>query len=373
MSYGNVSCPDGNCTSYGFCQALTVGALDTNIPNNPTTSMTPVGTLSALLDPSNQPGMVSSEALSPSAGNKRSLRIKYRKRGVVSEVGDTVSCDYGTPSDYLEDTICPTLSSEINILVTQEQLQAYCSDALQTIQYGAAPTPLYLEMVDLVRSKMNALRVHMNQAIVAKILANVGVNPTYGNNTPQNIAFLNGTTGGTVITGWQTILADLKRAEKNGRPLVIGDGKMQNAVWNSSYACCNSDGFDLNALSNTQPVLPFMDFDVPQLYGNNDYFLVLAPGTVTLIRYNDHKFYSKWDGGRLGDVLTGYIPDPETGLEFDMLIEAKRCRTEDSPLFEFNIKLYLNYDVVFIPSNSYDSTDRLYQDNGIYNYIATTI
>lgn len=381
-----------SCGELGYCEALMLGAQMVGGLNNTSFLPTPAGTLQSVMDIRNREG-AEIEPMEP-AGNVRKVRVKRLPRGIDAESQDSITCDITTSAEYVEDCVPLLCEANISFESTLVEMQAYCSSASEVMSITDSPLDgspmavlntsapsqsfrIFQDHLLKVFSKMNGLRQNVNRQVSSKIIANVGNNISYDTSLPQNLVLLNAVSGAKIEKGIQDMIHDLANNEMYGSPFVIGFGKFDKFNTSAQYGCCNSSGLNWMAMAEGAPYIYYKDVKLGDLYGDSDYFLVLAPGDTQFVYYNDILLHKLRMDQRHGNTVYGIVPDPYVpGLNYDIAYEETNCKNgKRDP--SWTISLYLHFDTYITPQIAFKVGDRLHTANGAYNgilnYIATAV
>jgi len=364
-----------NCTDLGYCEAIVKGIEAVNGQNNTSTRVTPVGTVQALFDPINLEG-ASYQEIQGSEGETRKVRVKRIPRGTSSEAVSTLSCDTSTTATYTEQMICVTEQASITFEVGLDELRAYCGDTLRVVN-GGAGTPLFGDFVSKIMAKMNGLRSHIDENVIAMIFANAGQNIVTGNNTPTAVPMIQTLDGAKVEKGIQEIVHQMKENEVYGGFLAIGSGNFDRFNTSAQFGCCNQYGLNWGAMIDSAPYRYYTDVNVLPITTIPNLFFALAPGAVQFFFVNDTLVGKQNMDRRHGDSIYGLVPDPYLpGLNYDIAIQETNC-SGGSRQPKWQISMYLQYGLAFIPDNAFGAGDRLRNgsgiSNGVFLYEATSI
>lgn len=364
---------DNGTLGKGFCSAVLRGIEGVNGLYQPSMA-TPAGALQALFDPTNR-DEVQFENLTTPNGAIKQVRVKRLPRGVITDAVDgVISCTPTSESGYTDDLVTLTEKASTSFEITLPELQAYCDDALR-LDSGVTPSPTFMTITNMIMAKMNALRLLINQKVVALLDANRGINISYGNSNYQSVPMLVTATGAMVELGLQTIMSDLSFNEVYGRPIVIGHGIFDRFNTSIQAGCCNANGLNWEAMRENVGYLYYRDFEVGSSVGANN-LLILRPGWTQFV-FGNNTILSKTGNGRFATSNVGLIPDPLVpGLVYDIAIKEVDCQNgEFAP--SWTVILYLNYNVSFVPETAFAVGDRLRTgagiSNGVFGYTATSI
>jgi len=366
----------GSLQQLGYCEALLIGIEQINGCNNTTFKSTPVGVTQALLDPANTADARYEIHDGPSV---RTLRVKRIPRGTYTEAEDQVSCDLTTTATINEQIIEVNEHVNISFEIDNADMERYCREAWNLVNTGGQQGDISFmqQHLQFLNSKMNGLRERINRKVIAKLLANVGVNITTGTNAATQLDLLDSTTGAKIEKGIQSIMFDMVNNEVYCQPLIVGLGNFERFNTSANYGCCNSSGLSWDSMIASAPYKYYQDVHLPALAPNNNHFLALAPGATQFVYYNNRGLGRTSIDSRHGDTIYGLIPDPMLpGVFYNVAIQEKNC-VDGMRRPSWAISLYLYYDVAFIPDNAFSADDRLRTpagiSNGVYLYEALAI
>lgn len=305
----------------------------------PNVLRTPVGYLDALISPQNTAGVMQVPVNPGGNGKKRQVLIKFLKRGTSDDIIDAIpgDCDMDIEKQPYEDTVDITNWIGTKWLgFTEDEMDKLCE-----------PNSLFMEQT--IRGEIDALCVGLNKKLLAIQSASFG--KFYGGDSIKTTALLQGVNKSPLFYGESVIMEHFTDVGLIGRPIMVGAGNLAHYVRQTNIGCCNEKGINLGLAGAFDF---FRDRYVETEIGSN-IAIGLVPGYVQLLTWN------KYTGTRAKaneNFSHGTITDPVTGLTFDMKWKYDDCEEK------YVMRLGIFYELFFIPSNSFESTDDLYQFNG---------
>lgn len=306
--------------------------------NAPSLKRTQVGFLQALKSTQNTAG-TSQVPVDPGNGKYKQVRIKYIQRGVATDLTTVkpTGCVTDLEKEPFEQIVAVTnyLGTK-GMKFTQKEMRKLCEADSEF-------------MAGVINAEIDPLIVQLNKNLLATQAANFGAfNPVYAGPF-KPVTLLEGSLKRPVYYGESQILEDFENLDTNARPIVIGAGVLAHYARQVGIGCCNQDGINIGQAGNMDF---FRDRYVDSELGQ-DYFIGLVPGYTQLLTWNEYV----GEYAKENDVFShGTIIDPVTGLKFDM-----RWHYNDCDDFYF-VQFGLNYEMYYIPTNSFAYGDEL---NGV--------
>jgi hypothetical protein len=317
--------------------------------NSPSLKRTQVGYLQAITSPQNTSGM-EVIPIDPGDGKIKQVRIKYIQRGTEADTVTTKPnpCVTVLEKAPLEDTISvDDYVGMATMKFTESQMRRLCE-----------PDSEYMRAV--INAEVDAVVRKLNRMLITSQGLNFGnFNPNVvGAKSVQLLQASNNNAANYI--GEATIMEDLENLDMNGRPIVIGSGNLGLYTRQVGIGCCNNFGQDISQAGNMDF---FRDRFVGPILGNTNDFIALIPGHIQLLTFNEYVGpYAKEN-----DVFShGTFRDPITGLVFDSRWHYNDC--EDFYTWQFG----LNFDMFYLPTDSYSAYDEMVGVNGTLHYRATS-
>ena len=331
----------------GICANIQSSLNDLMGVNSPEMKRTPVGYLQAITSPTNTAGL-SVIPIDSNNGKKHKVTVKYAKRGVEDDVQDTYNngCNADVSKVPYEDTVEITdVLSLKGLAFSEDEMRKLC-EADQTW------------IARQINAHLDPFMVSLNKKLITLQSTNFG-NFADGSATVKSRQLIESSDNSPVYYGENQILNDFEDIDAPGRPMLIGAGKLRDYTRMAGIGCCNAQGLNIGEAGQFDY---FSDRHVGTILGDADEFIGLAPGNVQLLTYNKYKGdYRKNNNGNYAKTT---IIDPFTGLELDMRWKYDDC-------FEIWILTFsLWYNLWFLPSDAFESTDPLNGVNYTLNYKA---
>lgn len=366
------------CPDYGYCEAVMRGIDRVNGDNNPSFLSTPVGALQSLFDPVNTSrASYQPEIQRTNSGPVRKVRVVRQQRGTAQDAVAGIPCDTPLTMPLTEECIVITQSHSIGWTSTKEEMQQYCDEAFAVEQSGGAMMPpIFMRHLETLLANMNGLREIVDTNVIALLSANVGNNIRYDSNATQAYCFLQTVTGDKVEKGLQQVVYDMNVSQVYGQPLFVGLGVFDQFNTSKEAGCCNQSGLDWNAMGSKVNYKYYRDNLMNGVLGNENEFFVLAPGAVQFVYHNDFAMHKLRPDNRHGDSVYGVIADPFVpGLMYDFVVKEVNCQNGQLDQ-SWELRLYLHWDLAFIPAEAYKLGDVLRTANGhmngVFKYEALT-
>lgn len=344
MAYNN----KGSYTA-GLCEAILTSLSQHSGANNPMTKRTPVGYVESLISPFNFADGV--QVIPVQVGTKlRQVRIKYMTRATEDIISDTRSedCTFDYYDDFVEETVTLQEYAEVVWALDKYDMRDICE----------SPD----EMVSMtLQNKIDALIKNINKRLLAKQALNFGTNIRTGSAAATDVQVLTSTSAADQV-GLQDLIQDYTEYNQYaGTPILVGSGNIARALATIETGCCNQEGVDMLALSNTLGFSYFLDTTIQGVLGSNQ-FAILAPGTTHFLGWNEYEGYNVTN---YPTSSTTTIVDPRTGLDLDFKLVYDDCKEK------WFLKLSKHFDLFTQPADAMDASDELYGTTGTLRYTAT--
>ncbi len=332
----------------GICVAVQESLLGLLGSKSPQLKRSQVGYLQALVSSQNTSG-VTIVPVDPGNGKKKTVRITYIQRGVSSDIvhTDAANCDPQVFPEPLE-----TTQDVTKFIATK-----WFGFNVEDMRLLCEPDSEYRATV--MSSKIDILMVELDKKLIALQSSNFGAfNPVIYTGF-KDVSLLNSAGSAVNYIGEANIEADFQALDSTDKPMVIGAGKLNLYAKMAKIGCCNDSGQDLSQAGNMDF---FYDRYVDGILGAN-HFIGLVPGYVQLLTWN------KYVGAYLVDndpiYAQGTVTDPLTGITLDMKwVYDYDCAEQ------YKVRFSLHYDMWFIPTNSFASSDELSGVNFTLHYRA---
>lgn len=306
---------------------------------------TPLGYLDALVSTQNTAGV---EKVPVDAGNgkKKQVRIKFIQRGVASDI--TTSTDSDCAVDIEKEPYDETVE------VTQYIATKWMGFDQTQMRKLCEPDGEFMQSV--IRAEIDVLCTELNKDLIALQAANFG-NFIDGTSVAHAVPLLETVKKSPLYYGESLIMEEFENLGVMQRPIVVGAGNLAHYVRQVGIGCCNDAGIALNQAGNMDF---FRDRFVNSILGAN-HFIGLIPGYVQLLTWNKYVGDYRQETPSFSHTT---ITDPVTGLTFDMKWKYDDCAEK------WVMNISLNYELFFIPSDSFAATDDLYGMNGSLHFRA---
>lgn len=346
---------------------------------SPMNKLTPTGFLAFLLA-QNRPRILS-DTIDDRSGYIKDVKIRFKKRMGLGKTVTTDDCSIQGEPTYYESTIPSTLFRKYALFFEWKLLEKFKEDALKmtNVPGSTPPTTVMQEVIDSFQMALNGILGDINGDLLALQAANFGKNIASGASTARTVNFPLSTTTRNLNEGLTMLLADAMANEVKPdmtNSAIVGSGLINNFLLLQGYDPKNV------------PALPkfFYDPYAATAWGANQFGL-FDRDSVQFI--NICRFRGAAKSGRFGTSNFGTLKWPVTDslgntqvsdLEFDFQAREIDCPTDDMVIGGADpaargrglvFDLMCSYTMTNIPSASYESTDRLYLNNGTYRYVAT--
>lgn len=346
----------------------------------PSEKITPPGYLQLLLS-NGQPSRVSAD-IDNGTGHIRSVKVKYKRRPIAGTTATVDDCSIQAIDPTYEQTL-PALSfRKKGHFISYDTLRNMEEEATRTVMVGRPAPPMGILMEqynELIRAGA-ALCVDINADLLTLQAANFGKNVTTGLNTAKTLNFPLSTATNPLTQGMTLLEADVMENEvQPGNIKIAGSGLINNVYVQNRFNTQNTR--DQNYPNNFPQF--FWDPAATSKWGAN-HFGVFENQAVQFININ--KFNGFVGGDKLSTWLfTLTLPLVDSfggtqlqGIKFDAQLRHIDCPQtleiagEDTAVGRgWVIDLMCNYTQFNLPTDAYETTDRLTGNNGTYRYVAT--
>ncbi len=351
----------------------------------PMSKITPMGAMQAVLE--NSQPRVLSNVVDDGTGYIRDVKIRAKKRMPtgLSNVGD--NCVVNSEPAYFEQTIPALSTRSYGVFFEFDKIEAYAANALQVTK-GVGSIQMAQEFMEELMVKMNGLLGDVNADIFTAMASNFGRHAASGSNAVRAVNFPLSGASNNLDEGFSRLISDMALNETQWQQLkAIGAGK-SFIVWQQhlrNMISANQSGVNSGALS-----MPNYYFDptTSSILGGADEFVIMDKDAVQFLnvcKFRNYKGRAVADSefGTFPVALTDSLGNPIRSIELDVQVKYHTCPSDveilesgDYPEASakgrgVSVFLIARYAPVFQDAASYVSTDRLYLNNGVYNYNAT--
>lgn len=370
----------------GLANALLISSREAFKGATPIAKLTTPGFLQYLLN-NNKPNIISM-AKDDGSGYLRDVKIRYRTRGVPGKTVTTDDCSIQVKPAYRELIVPATQFRALGVTFDDAEIKKFEEDALAQLALGngSVMTPVMKDVYEGIIEQMNGMFADINNDLLAVQVAAFGMNTVPGNNAAKTINFPLSTATNPLNTGMLEVMSDAMQNEvRLAGASIVGSGLV-----NSYYLQQPAKGLDNNGVDSTKLAMPQFYFDpYTQVAWGANQFGLFEKDAVQFV--NTCRFRKGFDGEKGGDFfMTLRLPLQDSlgqgnmgAFEFDVQLTYRTCpgeiqvgpASEENPPIAvgrgWNIILSCSYQTVNIPSDSYQTTDRLYQVNGTFRYAGT--
>jgi hypothetical protein len=307
--------------------------------SNPARKLSPLGFLQMILSRMDDSAKWSQQYKD---GHETSLKVKFRRRPLKTEVRDTESnCDIASNPAYEEFTVPGLLHREVSFHLTTAQIRQYTSDASQYVKLNPIDggrtlereTSVMKEVYDLFIEYGAVLLASINEALVTQMSTSFGDHLATSTNAATALNFKLGTIA--LQDAMVQLMADWRTNEMGDDVAIVGNGVFANLDLVKKFysSMANDQGVNMQALANAFPNT-FFDKDTAAIWGA-DRVGVFEKGSVHMLTRN---MYEGNFSGHLANstyftmalpVNELTVPQPYLDrLKFDVQIQEVDCPRE---------------------------------------------
>lgn len=363
--------------SNGYAQAMLARLADITDINNPQTKITPTGLLESLIE--NNPSFTGVKQIKTNdgnGGNRVSYKLRYMPRYNEGDVSTTDDCDVEVKPQWLDHDLNTTATAKFGIYISLEDMAQYVKESTGTVSLGGVS--LMDEHIQAVVRGANGILGKMNKTLINSLT--YGKNVNTGNNTAVSVNISQSKTVNILTDGITKILADASDNEMNGDLIMFGSGLFNNYAIQQGASGLASNGIDTSRQLGWKWYNDTMAASATGLGANK--IGVYSKGSLGFVDLDKYVgFYS----GRIGTSTFFQITLPVQtragiveNISFNAQLKEIDCPTTlDTPYSTINADrgyaLYLTkqYGLFQIPSDAYNSNDRLTGNNGLLRYTIT--
>jgi hypothetical protein len=317
----------------------------------------PLPLLMYLMSDTNTAGVEMQQIIAPwDTGKYRDVVLTYVPRNAESEVDETLETDCPTDGEE-EGMLSQRYTLDINDGVQWKR--AFNFDAVAAI---CKENPLYF--AEIVMRGIDVLDRRIETRLHEDIAAGL-----YGSFASDDKNY-----DGSSITGdikkIQTLYSDGKinrnfsaeigmSARRNlisGAPALFGADTATKYVDGIEAGCCSEEGIDLFQFNSKFPYMYFDDYRITSTMPDGvNSVLMLEARALQLVWYNRYVGMNAKEGAHL---VKRTVVSPRTGVRYDMIV-IDNCD-------KLQIRLSVPYKLIGLPTDMYESGDRLHGSTGVW-------
>lgn len=360
----------------------------------PAAKITPPGYLNMLLK-NGTPNVVS-QAKSDELGHIRDVKYTYRQPGKKGQSGTTDDCAIDAVSARLESTIPVTAFRKRAIFFEDDLIAQYNTEASQIIRPATSGNGKIMllspdnfqgvlrEIYEVIVENCRGLIADINSDLLTTQAAAFGVNATTGNNNAVTVNFPLSTATNPLTAGFTKLISDARVNEFDiSRAMIVGSGLIDNYMIQQMLGAKSADQSGLNSTALTIAQNYFHDIDAANAWGANQ-FGVFDFGSVQFLDVNRYTGFKA--GVRPGSVFfNAPLPLMDSAgdasiskMNFDFQFKYSDCPESQEVGGEttalgrgWNLIISKSFEQVNLPSDLYQTGDRLSGNNGTLRYTAT--
>ena len=361
----------------GFAPYLLKSIAEIAKENNPEYTLDPAGYFNLLLSQ----GSADVVSNGPTQnGHLREVRVKSLQRAIVAQTDTTASCDNVNVPAYNEATVPLDIYRQIGIYIDDITIARYESEASASILVGQPPTKFMREFVKNIMTHTDAIVQGLDQDLLTKQLAAVGVNTNTGNNAAKAINIPKSTLTNPLDDSITEILYDYQTNGFRGKPQVVGSGLIQKWFIQQAYKFVDQSGIDSRIQASMMNFFPDLNFGT--IFGA-DQALLVAPNTVQLVEwmFNQGSFAGNKGVSQFGVMtLPMQVGFDVLPVNFDFQLKYIDCPTSLIDAYSgatitaargYALIISKNVGLYTLPTNAYQAGDRLAGVRGTLRYALT--
>jgi hypothetical protein len=306
---------------------------------NPARKLSPLGFLQMILSRMDDSVQWSQQYKD---GHETSLKVKFRRRPLKSEVRDTESaCDNVSNPSYEEFTVPGLLHREVSFYLSSSQIRQYTKDASQFVKLSTTDSGPLLERETSVMKEVYELFIEygavllasINEALVTQMATSFGTNVVTGNANSRALSFSLGTVA--MQDALIQLLTDWRENEFTDDVAIVGHGPFANMDLVKKFysQMANQQGVNMASLASAIPNT-WYDKDCKAIWGANQVG-VFQKGAVHLLTRNRYEgnFAQRLAASSFFTMALPVneltVPQPFVDrLKFDVQIKEIDCPTE---------------------------------------------
>ena len=365
----------------GYCPAVLMHMKDVIGQNAPEHKITASGFLKAGLEKgANAQPIQDSLSLANTAGHIKDLRLKYYNRTTPSQMSTSDNCDIDLVQAYSEVTIDTTSIVKFGLHFDDATIAKYCDEASRTVAIGGAPTPFMQEHLAGLMAAMNGFVSKIDQTLLGQVTW--GKNAVTGANTAVSVNFNDDSTVNLFSEGYTKLLSDYAFNEGQGKPIVVGGGLVNSAMIQSMIPALTQYS-PLNNGAASGAFDYYHDINSQTTWGANQ-FGVFMPGTfgiVELDRYRGFRAKKLGTSTFWNMAVPMNMPGADGLLQMmyiDFQLKEIDCPQEATVGYStttlgagYSLIMSKRFALWQVPSDAFQSGDRLTGNNGALRYTAT--
>lgn len=310
----------------------------------------------------------------------REMKVKYSNRGVEANTSDEDSCDIDVIPVYNEADVSLRFFRQIGIGIDDATIQRYMSEASKTVKVGTPATEMMNEHLGAIIEQLQGLFQAIDGDLLGVQAVNFGKNVRTGSAAASNININKQGTINDLNDGFGRILADMVENEFSGTPKIVGSGLFNNFDVQKMMLSANQAGINIGQF----PYNFLWDPKTATKWGTNQ-IGVFEPGAVKLLHRN--RYLGAFAGEKGGSFFFTMSPpivdqfgDSLGAFKLDAQLKYYDCPTEltvnsygGTRSFGRGWVLIVSafFDQFNLPTDAYDSGDRLTGNNGTLRYTIT--
>lgn len=288
------------------------------------------------------------------------VRIGYVPRFDPSNVKSTIddNCETGDDVPPCEETFTVDLEIQSPIKRIDEwQLRRLCPGVEDSLDLTAA---------GIINNLIQVTEKSLNDRINTLLVANVG--EFRDGSSSKSYRILDNSRAAIWAAGEAELRRDLRKARYKGAVNIIGEGNWDQYMSYKQIGGLQDTGIQTGSLGNMSF---YFDDDLASKLDNTNHALALEFGASHLITWN--RFREGFNISDHPDHVWTTVTSPFTGLTFDLVMDRVLCGTGKKPGegVYWDVRVMMNFDMFFLNSSMYKSTDVLAGVTGVYDIEGT--
>lgn len=316
-------------------------------------------------------------------------RVTYRQRPTSASLTSFACSPTYTGQTLTEQVVSITRKLQRSFFVDEDYLLRIDSDYYQNASIGDVNN-LSAPAIGVSKFLQDQLEAEIWKALsdaevvsLGLIKAAYGRNAAYGSATAKNLTFYE-VNNAISQQGMRKMTQDMKKNQEPRAPYIISavGSLFDSWVLDSNYVAGMNANLAID-MTGVRRLLNYTYFGSAFEYasvfsesGNENHMTVMIPGAVQILNHSDYVMKEKVgssDAPTYFQIAAPFLITPTSKpIIFDISGEyVKKCL--DGTNYQsrgWQIDIRLAYDLYFLPSDLYTSSDPLYQVNNLFQYNA---